>query len=203
MQHVLPKGFVKVRYYGFLASGCRQQLAALRQQIGCPAADQPPSPEVDGGDGQNAGQGSSDIAASSHVVLCPSCGRPPRVPPRVLVAGLVAGLCSDGQFVPANNVPGGAVPLDERRREVSQGIQRILIQRRRLMVSSVLIPACLVTEKHDVSATRRTFHPQVLPSLQPPTGMESSHTSPYLAFLGQNLPQCPDDERGSPKSVLP
>ena len=71
------------------------------------------------------------------------------------------------------------------------------------MVSSVLIPACLVTEKHDVSATRRTFHPQGLPSLQPPTGMESSHPSPYLAFLGQNLPQCPDDERGSPKSVLP
>ena len=31
LQHVLPKGFVKVRYYGFLASGCRPQLAALRQ----------------------------------------------------------------------------------------------------------------------------------------------------------------------------
>jgi len=106
----------------------------------------------------------------------------------------VGGLCSDGQFVPANNVPGGAVPLGERRREVSQGIQRILIQRRRLMVSSVLIPACLVTEKHDVSATRRTFHPQVLPSLQPLTGMESSRTSLYLALPGQNPPQCPDGE---------
>jgi len=104
LQHVLPKGFVKVRYYGFLASGCRQQLAALRQQIGCPAADQPPASEVGDGDEQIVGQGSSDIAASSHVVLCPSCGRPPRV--------LVAGLCSDGQFVPANNVLGGAVPLD-------------------------------------------------------------------------------------------
>jgi hypothetical protein len=115
----------------------------------------------------------------------------------------VGGLCSDGQFVPANNVPGGAVPLDERRREVSQGIQRILIQRRRLMISSVLVPACLVTEKHDVSATHRTFHPQVLPSLHPPTGMESSHTLLYLALPGQNPPQCPGDERGSPKSVLP
>jgi len=76
LQHVLPKGFVKVRYYGFLASGCRQQLAALRQQLGCPAADQPPASKVDGGDGQNAGQASSDVAVSSHVVLCPSCGRP-------------------------------------------------------------------------------------------------------------------------------
>jgi hypothetical protein len=76
LQHVLPKGFVKVRYYGFLASGCRQQLAALHQQLGCPAADQPPASEVGDGDGQIVGQGSSDIAASSHVVLCPSCGRP-------------------------------------------------------------------------------------------------------------------------------
>ncbi len=76
LQHVLPKGFVKVRYYGFLASGCRQQLAALRQQLGCPAADQPPASEVGDGDEQNVGQGSSDIAASSRVVLCPSCGRP-------------------------------------------------------------------------------------------------------------------------------
>ncbi len=192
-----------VRYYGFLASGCRRQLVALHQQLGCPAADQPPASEVGDGDEQIVGQGSSDIAASSRVVLCPSCGRPPRVPPRVLVAGLVAGLCSDGQFVPANNVPGGAVPLDGWRRMVFQGTQRILIQRRRLMVSSVLIPACLVTEKHDVSATRRTFHPQVLPSLQLPTGIESSRTSPYLALPGQNPPQCPDDERGSPKSVLP
>jgi hypothetical protein len=76
LQHVLPKGFVKVRYYGFLASGCRQQLAALHQQLGCPAAHQPPASEVGDGDEQIVGQGSSDIAASSRVVLCPSCGRP-------------------------------------------------------------------------------------------------------------------------------
>jgi hypothetical protein len=33
LQHVLPKGFVKVRYYGFLASGCRKRLASIRQQL--------------------------------------------------------------------------------------------------------------------------------------------------------------------------
>jgi len=57
LQHVLPKGFVEVRCYGFLSSGLRDRLAALRQQFDCPAADQPPASEVDGGDGQN-GDGS-------------------------------------------------------------------------------------------------------------------------------------------------
>jgi hypothetical protein len=33
LQHVLPNGFVKVRYFGFFASGCRKRLAALRQQL--------------------------------------------------------------------------------------------------------------------------------------------------------------------------
>ena len=33
LQHVLPKGFVKVRYFGFFAPGCRIRLAALRQQL--------------------------------------------------------------------------------------------------------------------------------------------------------------------------
>lgn len=34
LQHVLPKSFVKVRYFGFLSSGQRAQLATLRQQLG-------------------------------------------------------------------------------------------------------------------------------------------------------------------------
>ena len=80
LQHVLPKGFVKVRHYGFLASGCRPQLAALRQRLGSLAADQPSDSDVDSGDEPSAEQNSSNGAA----VLCPSCGRPPRVPPRVL-----------------------------------------------------------------------------------------------------------------------
>lgn len=33
LQHVLPKGFVKVRYYGFFSPGCRNKLATLRQQF--------------------------------------------------------------------------------------------------------------------------------------------------------------------------
>jgi hypothetical protein len=30
LQHVLRKGFVKVRYFGFFAPGCRKCLAAVR-----------------------------------------------------------------------------------------------------------------------------------------------------------------------------
>ncbi len=33
LQHVLPKGFVKVRYFGFFAPGCRKRLTALRQRL--------------------------------------------------------------------------------------------------------------------------------------------------------------------------
>jgi len=108
LQHVLPKGFVKVRHYGFLASGCRPQLAALRQRLGSLAADQPSDSDVDSGDEPSAEQNSSNGAA----VLCPSCGRPPRV--------LVAGLCSGGQLVPENYAPEDAVLPDVRHRKVLQ-----------------------------------------------------------------------------------
>ncbi len=70
LQHVLPKGFVKVRYYGFLASGCRPRLAALRQQLVStnPVLDSNGDCEDESSDEQD----SSD----SNAVLCPSCGRP-------------------------------------------------------------------------------------------------------------------------------
>jgi hypothetical protein len=72
LQHVLPKGFVKVRYYGFLASGCRPQLAALRQLLGPLAADQP----ADSGLHSGAEPSTEPDSSDSRAVLCPSCGRP-------------------------------------------------------------------------------------------------------------------------------
>ena len=33
LQHVLPKGFVKVRYYGFFSPGLRLRLADMREQL--------------------------------------------------------------------------------------------------------------------------------------------------------------------------
>ena len=72
LQHVLPKGFVKVRYYGFLASGCRPQLAALCQQLGPLSADRPSDSDMEDGEEQTAEPDSSDRTA----VVCPSCGQP-------------------------------------------------------------------------------------------------------------------------------
>jgi len=43
LQHVLPKSFVKVRYYGFLSSGCRPQLALIREQL-APVETEPAKP---------------------------------------------------------------------------------------------------------------------------------------------------------------
>jgi hypothetical protein len=74
LQHVLPKGFVKVRYYGFLSSGLRRRLAAIRQQLDDPALDQPPVPEDADTDLQTADDPSDDPSAHP-VVFCPSCGR--------------------------------------------------------------------------------------------------------------------------------
>jgi hypothetical protein len=47
LQHVLPKGFVKVRYYGFLSVNHRAQLMTLRQQLApsTTTSDYVPAPE--------------------------------------------------------------------------------------------------------------------------------------------------------------
>jgi len=63
LQHVLPKGFVKVRYYGFFAPGLRGRLQTIRQQLPSPSPlaravpePAPPQPE--------------------RTILCPRCGQP-------------------------------------------------------------------------------------------------------------------------------
>lgn len=56
LQHVLPRHFAKVRYYGFLHPRCSIKLDAIRQQLGlCP----PPIPEP-----------------STRIMLCPECKTP-------------------------------------------------------------------------------------------------------------------------------
>jgi len=64
LQHVLPKGFQKVRYYGLFSSGQRQRLAQARQRLGQtpaanPAEDNSPQP-------------------TQRPILCPTCGQPMR-----------------------------------------------------------------------------------------------------------------------------
>jgi hypothetical protein len=79
LQHVLPRGFVKVRYYGFLSCGLRLRLAVLHQQLDALSAEASPAQLPDDQDDQDS------ISSSKSVVLCPSCGqvmrRGPRIPP--------------------------------------------------------------------------------------------------------------------------
>ena len=64
LQHVLPKGFVKVRYYGFFAATQRAKLLSLQQQLHqCTAS--PPSPET-----------SPAPTPAPRPLLCPQCGQP-------------------------------------------------------------------------------------------------------------------------------
>lgn len=74
LQHVLPKGFVKVRYYGFLAPGQRSQLAALRQRPGGAPAQPPPPTETPAPGTTTTNQPAA--ATLPHPVLrCPVCGQ--------------------------------------------------------------------------------------------------------------------------------
>jgi hypothetical protein len=76
LQHVLPKGFVKVRYYGFFSSGLRPKLAAVRQHLGH-AAIEPSCPAPVDTDTPSADPQERCLALLS-VPRCPSCGQPMR-----------------------------------------------------------------------------------------------------------------------------
>ena len=66
LQHVLPKGFVKVRYYGFFAATRRARLASVRQYLSTLTA---PSPSA-----QPLSQ--TDPTPALPKILCPQCGQP-------------------------------------------------------------------------------------------------------------------------------
>jgi hypothetical protein len=68
LQHVLPKGFVKVRYFGLFSPGKRRVLAQVRALL-ARAEAACPAPPVD--------HGAPSVAAEQQtplVVRCPACG---------------------------------------------------------------------------------------------------------------------------------
>jgi len=67
LQHILPKGFVKVRYYGFFSSGLRPRLTAIRQQL---------PQESNQFDQALPDQARETEPLSEKAHLCPVCGRP-------------------------------------------------------------------------------------------------------------------------------
>ena len=64
LQHVLPKGFVKVRYYGLFAPGQRQRLRQARKLLGAPL------PEAD----RDASDPDDAEGPAIQPMLCPTCG---------------------------------------------------------------------------------------------------------------------------------
>ncbi len=66
LQHVLPRGFVKVRYYGFFGATLRARLVALQQHLGKFTTPGPSEP---------AHSPTSQTQARSNI-LCPQCGLP-------------------------------------------------------------------------------------------------------------------------------
>jgi putative transposase/transposase-like zinc-binding protein len=69
LQHILPKGFVKVRYYGLFRVGMRRSLARLRSQLLLlqHIATLPPFLSV------------TSEGGSARVLVCPRCGQPMRL----------------------------------------------------------------------------------------------------------------------------
>jgi hypothetical protein len=67
LQHVLPKGFVKVRYFGFFAPGCRKRLAALRHQL---------EQEYPENLGESKATPEPADSTPESKLCCPRCGQP-------------------------------------------------------------------------------------------------------------------------------
>jgi DNA-directed RNA polymerase subunit M/transcription elongation factor TFIIS len=70
LQHVLPKGLIKVSYYGFLSPHCRQSLAQIRRLLeACPSHDH----AVESGETR---EGQETQAAPEREPRCRKCGGP-------------------------------------------------------------------------------------------------------------------------------
>lgn len=77
LQHVLPKGLVKVRYYGLFSPGHRVRLTQARQLLGAqvmapPSLDPPPQSET-------TTEIASLVIPQEPILCCPTCGRPMRL----------------------------------------------------------------------------------------------------------------------------
>jgi hypothetical protein len=63
LQHVLPKGFCKVRHYGLFSAGQRQALQRVHQVLGVPVGSSEPQPET------------SEAQLRQPNIRCPACKR--------------------------------------------------------------------------------------------------------------------------------
>ncbi len=71
--HVLPKGFVRIRHYGFLANGCRARLLeCCRGALG-----QPDDTKLEQVSRRSEDNGPFLELLPQRLRLCPQCGRGP------------------------------------------------------------------------------------------------------------------------------
>lgn len=66
LQHVLPRAFVKVRYFGFFGAAVRRKLAALQIRLGSQLHDS----------AQHQALSSQSAQDTPSKILCPTCGLP-------------------------------------------------------------------------------------------------------------------------------
>ena len=66
LQHVLPKGFVKVRYYGLFSPSLRHQLPLIRQMLAVPEGETGTQPKS---------HATSTLVDPVESVPCPKCGQ--------------------------------------------------------------------------------------------------------------------------------
>ena len=72
LQHVLPKGFVKVRYYGLFSPSHRLLLNQAKQVLTVQGATQP----TDQDQATFAAEPQPETRPQEYSVPCPTCGRP-------------------------------------------------------------------------------------------------------------------------------
>lgn len=70
LQHVLPRGFVKIRYFGFFGAAVRSRLLALRQKL----EQDPPIEQTSSQPETDSALTATDVSRSAW--LCPQCGKP-------------------------------------------------------------------------------------------------------------------------------
>ena len=78
VQHVLPRGFVRIRQFGYLASACRTARLALARTL----LAQPPAPA----------RSHDTVAMPDATWHCPRCGTPMSVGP-ILTRYQLAAVC--------------------------------------------------------------------------------------------------------------
>ena len=66
--HVLPRGFVRIRYYGFLANSCRAKKLELCRRLLSASETEPESVN-------EVQQGGDQSNLSSALKKCPTCGQ--------------------------------------------------------------------------------------------------------------------------------